>query len=88
MGHNANIYLDGFVLFTKEVYIVRQETLFQCPREMDRKPRPLKPLDSGDESDDGPRRPKAERPGNEDLLKRMRKVDPNQARRYRQRTGQ
>ena len=67
---------------------MRQQELFQYPREMDPKPRAVKPLDSGDEPDDGPRRPKVERPGREDLLKRMRKVDPNQARRYRQRTGQ
>ena len=55
----------------------------------DRAPRPGRPLDSDDSSDDsGPRRPKVERPSTDDLLRRMRKVDPNQARRYRQRTGQ
>jgi hypothetical protein len=55
----------------------------------DRAPRPKGPVDSGDDADqEGPRRPKVERPGTDDLLKRMRKVDPNQARRYRQRTGQ
>ena len=56
----------------------------------DRAPRPRKPLDGGDagEEDAGPRRPKVERPNTDDLLRRMRKVDPNQARRYRQRTGQ
>lgn len=56
----------------------------------DRAPRPKGPIDSGDDSSDesGPRRPKVERPNTDDLLKRMRKVDPNQARRYRQRTGQ
>lgn len=56
----------------------------------DRAPRPTKPIDGGDEGSDeqGPRRPKVERPNTDDLLRRMRKVDPNQARRYRQRTGQ
>lgn len=56
----------------------------------DRAPRPRKPMDSDDSSDEesGPRRPKVERPNTDDLLRRMRKVDPNQARRYRQRTGQ
>ena len=56
----------------------------------DRAPRPTKPIDGpeGDDDDQGPRRPKVERPNNEDLLRRMRRVDPNQARRYRQRTGQ
>jgi hypothetical protein len=42
--------------------------------------------DGGDE--EGPRRPKVERPNTDDVLRRMRKVDPNQARRYRQRTGE
>ncbi len=55
----------------------------------DRAPPPTKPLyDGGGEPDEGPRRPKVDRPGTDDILKRMRKVDPNQARRYRQRTGQ
>lgn len=36
----------------------------------------------------GPLPPKVERPNVDDLLKRMRKVDPDQAKRYRQRTGQ
>ena len=37
---------------------------------------------------DGPSAPKVEKPNTEELLKRMRKVDPDQAKRYRQRTGQ
>ena len=41
------------------------------------------------ETDDvGPKRPDAEAPDTKELLKKMRRVDPNQARRYRQRTGQ
>lgn len=36
----------------------------------------------------GPHSPKVERPSVDDLLKRMRKVDPDQAKRYRQRTGE
>ncbi|MFC1525754.1 ubiquitin-like protein UBact [Candidatus Latescibacterota bacterium] len=56
----------------------------------DRAPRPPKPIEGPDDGgdDQGPRRPKVERPNTDDLLKRMRKVDPNQARRYRQRTGE
>ena len=55
----------------------------------ERAPRPTKPIDDNDDSpDDGPRRPRVERPSTDDILKRMRRVDPNQARRYRQRTGQ
>jgi hypothetical protein len=37
---------------------------------------------------DGPNAPKVDKPNVDELLKRMRKVDPDQARRYRQRTGQ
>jgi hypothetical protein len=37
---------------------------------------------------DGPRSPDITRPDTKDLLKKMRKVDPNQSKRYRQRTGQ
>ncbi|HUJ08725.1 MAG TPA: ubiquitin-like protein UBact [Verrucomicrobiae bacterium] len=36
----------------------------------------------------GPRRPDVDAPDTRELLKKMRRVDPNQARRYRQRTGQ
>jgi hypothetical protein len=41
----------------------------------------------GDES--GPSRPEIKRPeGGNELLKRMKRVDPDQAKRYRQRSGQ
>ena len=51
----------------------------QMPSEPQRKP-------GGD--DDGPRTPDVPRPSPNDLLKRMKRVDPDQARRYRQRSGQ
>lgn len=35
-----------------------------------------------------PKSPDISKPDTRDLLKRMRKVDPNQSKRYRQRTGQ
>ncbi len=41
----------------------------------------------GDEGD-GPKAPDISRPDTQDLLKKMRRVDPNQSKRYRQRTGQ
>ncbi len=50
------------------------------------KNRPLAPTGGG--GGEGPSAPKVEKPNTEELLKRMRKVDPDQARRYRQRTGQ
>ena len=46
------------------------------------KPRPAPAQPSGG-GGDGPKEPKVEKPNTEDLLKRMRKVDPDQARRYR-----
>jgi hypothetical protein len=56
----------------------------------DRLTRPLAPEPGrrlGDES--GPSRPDVTRPtGPNELLKRMKKVDPDQAKRYRQRSGE
>ena len=37
---------------------------------------------------DGPKPPDVKKPDTRSILERMRKVDPDQARRYRQRTGQ
>lgn len=42
----------------------------------------------GDEGESGPKAPDVSRPDTEDLLRKMRKVDPNQSKRYRQRTGE
>lgn len=54
-----------------------------------RKPAPAEPARrQGGEDGDGPKTPKVERPSPNDLLKRMKRVDPDQARRYRQRSGQ
>lgn len=48
---------------------------------------PVDPLrKEGDQP--GPVRPDVQRPDRSDLLKRMKRVDPEQARRYRQRSGQ
>ena len=55
--------------------------------EQKQKTRPLTPAPSGG-GGEGPKAPQVDKPNTEDLLKRMRKVDPDQARRYRQRTGQ
>ena len=55
----------------------------------DRAPRPAKPRDNGDDgAGQGPRRPQVDRPEADDIMKRMRRVDPDQAKRYRQRTGE
>jgi hypothetical protein len=52
------------------------------------KPQPAIPAPGGGGGGDSPRSPQVEKPNTEELLKRMRKVDPDQAKRYRQRTGQ
>lgn len=57
--------------------------------ESNQKTRPNLPSPSSGGGDaDGPKAPQVDKPNTEELLKRMRKVDPDQARRYRQRTGE
>ncbi|HQK94992.1 MAG TPA: ubiquitin-like protein UBact [Armatimonadota bacterium] len=56
-----------------------------CERQQ-RPPGPREPWQRGE--DDGPSRPDVQRPDTQELLRRMRRVDPRQARRYRQRSGQ
>ena len=41
-----------------------------------------------DRKDSGPSSPNVERPGRDDILKRMKRVDPKQSENYKQRTGQ
>mgnify|MGYP000857515787 CR=1 FL=1 len=55
--------------------------------EQTQKVRPVAPGPAGG-GGDGPKAPQVDKPNTEDLLKRMRRVDPEQARRYRQRTGE
>lgn len=58
---------------------------------LERKERPADPLSKpsgpGDR-DQGPKRPETDSPSRDNLMKRMRKVDPKQAEKYRQRTGE
>lgn len=65
-------------------------TRFEVIRAEDRLTRPQGPAPArklGDE--DGPSKPSVKKPdGGNELLRRMRKVDPDQAKRYRQRSGQ
>ena len=49
---------------------------------------PMPPSPSPQQEDGGPRRPESGSPDQDNLMKRMRKVDPKQAERYRQRTGE
>jgi hypothetical protein len=56
----------------------------------ERTQKPVEPTPWGPKQGDGggPRSPDVSRPDTKDLLKKMRRVDPNQSKRYRQRTGQ
>ncbi len=58
---------------------------------LDRKERPVdhisKPSGPGDQ-ESGPKRPETGSPSGDNLMKRMKKVDPKQAEKYRQRTGE
>jgi len=57
----------------------------------ERTQRPVSPAPWGPKEGDsgsGPKAPDISKPDTRDLLKRMKRVDPNQSKRYRQRTGQ
>ncbi|MFO0774434.1 MAG: ubiquitin-like protein UBact [Nitrospiraceae bacterium] len=57
----------------------------------ERREAPFDPIPKGpspSEEGGGPTRPDTGSPERDNLLKRMRKVDPKQAERYRQRTGE
>src|SRR5205085_12487618 len=69
----------AFILFLREVFAMPQ----RVQKPFDPAPWGPKQRDEG-----GPRSPDISRPDTKDLLKKMRKVDPNQSKRYRQRTGQ
>ncbi|MCI2429383.1 ubiquitin-like protein UBact [Candidatus Acetothermia bacterium] len=49
--------------------------------------KPTEPWTKRDEGD-GPRTPNVPKPDTERLLEKMRRVDPRQAQRYRQRSGE
>ncbi|MGA2138736.1 MAG: ubiquitin-like protein UBact [Verrucomicrobiia bacterium] len=59
----------------------------QFPERIHRPTSPA-PWEKKDTDEGGPRRPDADSPDTKELLKKMRRVDPNQAKRYRQRTGE
>ena len=56
--------------------------------QLERKQRDTQPIAPGDGDGEGPKRKKVSRPDTQELLKRMRRVDKDQSRRYRQRTGE
>jgi len=65
-------------------YIQADEGLERKERSVDPLSRPSGPGDR----DQGPKRPETDSPSRDNLMKRMRKVDPKQAEKYRQRTGE
>jgi hypothetical protein len=60
------------------------------PAALERREAPFDPITrpSSPKEESGPKRPETGSPDKDNLLKRMRKVDPKQAERYRQRTGE
>ena len=71
----------------KVAVLMISRTFFPMPERIQK---PVEPAPWGPKQGDGggPRSPDISRPDTKDLLKKMRKVDPNQSKRYRQRTGQ
>ncbi|HEX9758370.1 MAG TPA: ubiquitin-like protein UBact [Nitrospiria bacterium] len=63
------------------------QTVFSIPFSFERRKHPIEPIQRPLDKD-GPRKPDVGSPEKDNLLKRMRKVDPKQAERYRQRTGE
>jgi Prokaryotic ubiquitin-like protein UBact len=59
----------------------------QFPERIHRPTSPA-PWEKKETDEGGPRRPDVDAPDTKELLKKMRRVDPNQAKRYRQRTGE
>ena len=59
----------------------------QFPERIHRPTSPA-PWEKKETDEGGPHRPDVDAPDTKELLKKMRRVDPNQAKRYRQRTGQ
>lgn len=53
-----------------------------------RRPLPADPIQKPGSDDSGPDKPAVKRPDTRQLLDRMKRVDPDQAKRYRQRSGQ
>src|ERR1700760_460058 len=65
----------------------RKSVMLGMPERTQKPPTPA-PWEPKQGDGDGPRSPDVSKPDTKDLLKRMRKVDPNQSKRYRQRTGE
>jgi len=69
-----------------DIRYLNLETSILFRERKQRSTKPFLPDDSGD--DDGPKRPKIDKPDTKELMRRMRRVDKDQSKRYRQRTGE
>lgn len=94
MGESFNrkseVTVSRFTLQQREARSLRFQHLLVRFFMPERIQKPMEPAPWGPKQGDGggPRSPDISRPDTKDLLKKMRKVDPNQSKRYRQRTGQ
>ncbi len=81
--------VEGICFRTQAMVAIKKTSrkFFAMPERIQK---PVEPVPWGPKQGDGdgPRSPDISRPDTKDLLKKMRKVDPNQSKRYRQRTGQ
>jgi len=66
----------------------KAKTKLRAMPERTQKPTSPAPWEPKQGDGDGPRSPDVSKPDTKDLLKRMKRVDPNQSKRYRQRTGE
>ena len=84
------VHLDVASLQQKLIHGGRGEGIIQTGARAERRQRNRRRLQCVFQEGDsgGPKAPDVSKPNTKDLLQRMRKVDPNQSRRYRQRTGQ
>jgi hypothetical protein len=83
----AEVWQREFLRGRKVAIVTISRSFLSMPERIQK---PVEPAPWGPKKGDGdgPRSPDISRPDTKDLLKKMRKVDPNQSKRYRQRTGQ
>jgi hypothetical protein len=87
---SSGLTLQRFNFLRREAYSLPFQYLLLDFFMPERIQKPVEPAPWGPKQGDGggPRSPDISRPDTKDLLKKMRKVDPNQSKRYRQRTGE
>jgi hypothetical protein len=76
MGIASNLSLARFLLYNADM-----------PEQMQR-PQVQSPWERNAKDDGGPKTPNVSKPDTNSLLKRLRSIDPDQSKKYRQRSGQ